>query len=87
MKTYGGVDVYIHVLLTAALEGNECSPSCTGYFTPGERAPVTLWIGRFGEVKILDPTGTRTPTIRSSSRYIDCATATLKKIIDVFNQN
>jgi hypothetical protein len=30
--------------------------------------------GRFGEVKIIDPTGTRTPTPQSSnSRYTDCA--------------
>jgi hypothetical protein len=55
MKMYGGVDVYTHVFLTS-----------------GERAPSTDWIrgwanplsrsGRHGEVKILPPTGTRTPT-------------------------
>jgi hypothetical protein len=44
-------------------------------FTPGERVPGTHWIGgwvgprsgRRGEEKILDSTGTRTPTSRSSS--------------------
>jgi hypothetical protein len=45
MKTYGGVDVYIQVLLTLALVGGECSASLTGRFIPGERAPGTHWIG------------------------------------------
>jgi hypothetical protein len=39
MKAYGGV------LLTSALVGGEWSPSRPGHFTPGERAPGTLWIG------------------------------------------
>jgi hypothetical protein len=34
MKTYGGVDVKIHVLLTSTLVGNEWSASRPGYFTP-----------------------------------------------------
>jgi hypothetical protein len=47
-------------------------------FTPRERACHTHWIGgwvdlrssvhQYGEVKILDPTGTQTPTPQSSSR-------------------
>jgi hypothetical protein len=45
MKTYGGVDVYIHVFLTSALIGGEWSASRTDRFTPEERAPVTHWIG------------------------------------------
>jgi hypothetical protein len=40
MKTYGGVDVEIHVFLTSALVGGEWSASRPGRFTPG-----THWIG------------------------------------------
>jgi hypothetical protein len=58
-KAYGGVDV-----LTSALAGGEWSASCPGHFSPGERAPGTHWIGGWVDdlEKILDPTGTRTPT-------------------------
>jgi hypothetical protein len=45
MKTYEGVDLYIHVFLTSALVGGECLVSRPGSFTPGERAPGTHWIG------------------------------------------
>jgi hypothetical protein len=45
MKTYGGVDVYIHVFLTSALVGGEWSASRTGPFIPGEAAPGIHWIG------------------------------------------
>jgi hypothetical protein len=45
IKTYGGVDVYIHILLTSALVGGEWSDSLPSRFTPGERAPCTCWIG------------------------------------------
>jgi hypothetical protein len=45
MKAYGGVVVYIHIFLTSALAGGEWWASCPGRFTPGERAPGTLWIG------------------------------------------
>jgi hypothetical protein len=45
MKTYGGVDVKIHVFLISALVGYECSASHPGSFSPGERAPITHWIG------------------------------------------
>jgi hypothetical protein len=45
MKTYGGVDVYIHTFLTSALDGGEWSASRPCRFTPGERAPGTHWIG------------------------------------------
>jgi hypothetical protein len=71
----GGVDVKIHVFLTSALVGREESASCPGRFAPRERASGTHWIGgwvgpRAGlddAWKILDPTGTRTLTARSSS--------------------
>jgi hypothetical protein len=45
MKTYGGVNVQIHVFLTSSLVGSEWSVSFPGCFTPGERAPDTYWIG------------------------------------------
>jgi hypothetical protein len=70
MNAYGGVDVYIHVFLTSTLAGGEWSTSRPARFTPGTR-----WIGGWVDPragvddveKILDPTGTRTPTPRSSS--------------------
>jgi hypothetical protein len=45
MKTYGGVDVYIHIFLTLALVGGEWSASRPSLFTPGERTLGTRWIG------------------------------------------
>jgi hypothetical protein len=44
MKTYGGVDVYIHIFLTSALVGGEWSASRPCHFTPG-KAPGTHSIG------------------------------------------
>jgi hypothetical protein len=44
MKTYGGVDVQIHVFLTSVLVG-EWSASRTGRFTPRGKSPGTHWIG------------------------------------------
>jgi hypothetical protein len=83
MKAYGGVDAYIHIFLTSALVGGEWSASRPGRFTPRGKSPrypldrkldgPQSRSGRHGEVKILDPTGTRTPTPRSASRYTDCA--------------
>jgi hypothetical protein len=70
MKAYGGVDVEINIFLNSALVGGEWSDSRHGRFTPEER--VSRYAlnkpGRRGEEKILDPTGTRTPTPRSSSQ-------------------
>jgi hypothetical protein len=45
MKTYWGVEVYLHAFLTSALDGGEWSASRPGHFTPKERAPGTHWIG------------------------------------------
>jgi hypothetical protein len=70
MKTYGGVNVYIHIFLTSALVVGEWSASRPCRFTPGERAPGTHFMrlggpqsrsGRYGEVKIFYPSGTQTP--------------------------
>jgi len=44
MKAYWGVEVELHVFLTAALNGSEWSASRAGRFTPWERAPGTHWI-------------------------------------------
>jgi hypothetical protein len=35
MKTYGGVDVWIHAVLKSALDGGERSASRPGRFAPG----------------------------------------------------
>jgi hypothetical protein len=45
MRTYGVVDVYIHILLTSAQVGGECSASRHCRFIPGEKASGTDWIG------------------------------------------
>jgi hypothetical protein len=45
MKTYGGVDVQIHVFLTSALVEGEWSASRTCRTTPEETSPGTHWIG------------------------------------------
>jgi hypothetical protein len=45
MKTFGRVDVEIHVFLTSALVRDEWSALCPGRLYPGERAPDTHWIG------------------------------------------
>jgi hypothetical protein len=72
MKAYGGVDVWIHMFLTSALAGGVVTDSRPGRFTP--RGKNTRYLldrrlggpqsrsGRRGEEKILDLTGTQTPT-------------------------
>jgi hypothetical protein len=76
MKAYGGVDVQIHIFLTSALVEGEWSASRPGRFTPEKSPRYPLYrrlggpqsrSGQHGEVKILDSTGTRTPTSQSSS--------------------
>jgi hypothetical protein len=59
--------------LTAALDGGEWSASCSGHFTPRERAPSSYWIGgwvspRAGldtvlKRKIPSPLGVQTPIV------------------------
>jgi hypothetical protein len=45
MKTYGEVDVQIHVYLTSALVRGEWSASRPGRFTPEGSVHGTRWIG------------------------------------------
>jgi hypothetical protein len=47
LKTYGRVDVLIHVFLTSALAGGEWPASRPCHFPPpgGEKFPGTNWIG------------------------------------------
>jgi hypothetical protein len=51
MKTYGGVDVYIHIFLTSTLVGGEWSASRPSRFIPRERAPTTHWIGGWVDLR------------------------------------
>jgi hypothetical protein len=39
MKTYGVVKVQPHSFKISALDGCQCSASCPGRFTPGEKVP------------------------------------------------
>jgi hypothetical protein len=45
MKAYWGVELYLHTLLTSALDGGEWSVSRPGRFTSKDRTPGTHWIG------------------------------------------
>jgi hypothetical protein len=42
MKVYWGMDVYIHVFLTSALDGGEWSDSRPGCFTSRKEPPVLI---------------------------------------------
>jgi hypothetical protein len=70
MKAYGEVDVQIHIFLTSALVGGEESASRHRPL----QYPLDKRLGRpqnqserHGEEKILAPTGTQSPTPRSST--------------------
>jgi hypothetical protein len=88
MMAYGGVGVEIHIFLTSALVGGEWSASRPGRFTPGERTPGTHsiggWVdpraGLYDVMKILDPTGTRTPTSWSSNLQLVAIPTTLSRL-------
>jgi hypothetical protein len=80
MKTYRGVDVDFHIFLTSALVGGEWSASRPCRFTLGKEGRLggpQSRPGQYGEVKIFDPTGTRTPAPLVvqpvTSRYTDWA--------------
>jgi hypothetical protein len=84
MKAYGGVDVHIHVFFTSVLVEREWSASRSCRFTPRGKSPryplarkldgLQSRSGRHGEVKILDPIGTRKPV---ASCYTDWAVPAL----------
>jgi hypothetical protein len=79
MKASWGSGCIIHVLLISGLVGVVWSASRSGHFTPGKEPPPPtrypldrkLSDSRVGldykEREFLDPTGTRTPTPRSTS--------------------
>jgi hypothetical protein len=52
MKTYGGVELFIQVLLSSALVGGEWSASRHGRITPGEGAPSPHYIGGWVGLRI-----------------------------------
>jgi len=74
MKTYGGLEVLLHALLTSSLDGGEWSASCLSSFTPGVRAPGTHWIGdcvdpraslnAVTDRKVPSSVGNRTPLVQ-----------------------
>jgi hypothetical protein len=51
MKAYCGVDVYVHVFLTSALDGGEWSDSHPSRSIIGERAPSTHWVGCWVDIR------------------------------------
>jgi hypothetical protein len=53
MKAYGGVDVLIHIFLTSARAGGECSASRPGRFAPGERTSGTHWIESWVDPRVV----------------------------------
>jgi hypothetical protein len=42
VKTDGGMEVYLHVLLTSELDGGEWLASGPGRFNPGRKHPVPI---------------------------------------------
>jgi hypothetical protein len=62
MKTYGGADVQVHVLLTSVLVGDEWSASRPGRFT-ARTHQIADWVGPIAGLdaveKILDPTNSQ----------------------------
>jgi hypothetical protein len=40
MKSYGGVEIYLHAFLTSALDGGEWSSSDPYRFTPRKKIPL-----------------------------------------------
>jgi hypothetical protein len=52
MEKYRGVEVYLHLSLTSALDGDERLASCSAHFTPGERAPVLVEVVCYNVLKL-----------------------------------
>jgi hypothetical protein len=75
---YRGVEVQIHICLTSALFASVLSASQPAPLLPGKGSEYSLnrRLGgppsrpeRYGKVKILDPTETRTPASESPNPY------------------
>jgi hypothetical protein len=52
MKTYRGMEVYLHAFLTLALDGDEWSDSRPGRFKPGEITSGARWVGGWVGLRI-----------------------------------
>jgi hypothetical protein len=89
MRTYGTVDVYIHVFWSSALVGGEWSASRPSCFTAGEIDHGTHWIGGWvgprtsmydvEKRKLLTLPGLKLWSLcrpAVASRYTDCAITT-----------
>jgi hypothetical protein len=72
MEAYWGVDVEIHVFLTSTLVEMSCQPRASAALPPrrSPRYPSDMRLsepqsrsGRYESMKILEPTGTRTPIL------------------------
>jgi hypothetical protein len=83
-ELFGVVDVQIHILLTLAPQFHTLPAS------PVKEPPVHIdkearWApiryGRYGEVKILNHTGIRTPTTQSSNPQQVAILTTLRRIL------
>jgi hypothetical protein len=85
MEANWGVEVYLHVFLTSALDGSQWSASSPGRFTPREITLVSIgyeagwatepvWTREWGE-KFPAPSGIEPPIIQPvAQRYTDWAT-------------
>jgi hypothetical protein len=82
MKTYGGMDAYVHVFLTSTLVGGEWSASRPSCFTPWESASTgpdwTTWRGE-KYCPYRDSNSYPSAVQPVASRYTDCAIPALKK--------
>jgi hypothetical protein len=85
MKASGRVDVYIHIFLTSALAGGQLHTQAA--LPPAKFSRVHIGYEdmrrsrRRGEEKILDLTGTRIPTPRSSSPLSVAVPTTLSLLL------
>jgi len=75
METYWGVELYLHTLLTSALDGDEWAASLPCHFTPRETAPGTHWIESWAGPRVcLDTVVKR----KISSPYVNSLTSNLQ---------
>jgi hypothetical protein len=85
MKTYGGVDVYIHVFLTSALVGGEWSASRPGHFNC-----IGGWVGHRAGLddmeKILDPTSTQNRPLGLPARSQSLYRTALSRLLQILHK-